>query len=201
MVNTQVGEILAELGDRKYLLRPSFEALASIGTPQEIDSTLRACLSASTYTQNNMTPPVWTLSSCAHVITCCGDLDIEHTGWIEESRKGRMIWRQKSIPTDDLVLVANHLLKWGISGSPRTKAKKGKPGLFDPAEFVAIAMLPSDAGGLGQSRSEAWSLTMTEFQRACEARKAAYGKSKPEPLTREEAQAAFSAYEAKRRGN
>lgn len=195
--NFSIGEATAEYGEREYLIRPSFSALAGIGDPSEIDYVVRGCLAAYSNLENNLSPTVTQLSCCSTMLAACSELPIEWLGHWREStiNKGKSVWVQSIITINDLVIMANHCVKWGIMGAPKRKpshlAKEASVGLFDPHEFVAVAMMPHDAGGLGQSRAEAWELTMTEFQRACEARLAAMKGNKPEPMTPEQAKELF----------
>lgn len=195
--NTSIGEAVAEYGESEYLVRPSFSALAGIGSPEDIDSIIRGCLAAFNNIQNGHTPTVNQLSACAVMLSACSDLPVTWLGWWRESTriKGKTIWVQGIVTINDLVVMANHCVRWGVMGDPRKKpskkAKEQSKGYFDPAEFVAIACMPSDSGGLGWSRNDAWQATMVEFQRACEERyKMAKGNRK-EPLSQDEVKELF----------
>lgn len=195
--NHSIGEATAEYGEAEYLVRPSFSALASIGNPSDIDTVVRGCLSAIHNLEKDITPSISQLSACAVMLGACSTFPSQWLGHWRESTLvgGKRVWVQGLVNINDLIVMANHCVKWGVMGDPRrtpsAKAKAEMSGLFDPQEFVAIAMMPHDAGGLGQTRTEAWSLTMTEFQRACEARMKAIRGGRPEPITPEEAEQLF----------
>jgi hypothetical protein len=185
-INTSIGEASALIGQCEYSVRPSFAALASIGDPEAIDTVIRGCVRALETLESEAVPSVTNLCCCSSMLTACSDIPEEVMGWAEGET--RLLWRQRLVSINDLVVMANHCVKWGVMGDPRRKLtdkKKAKAkGLFDPQEFVAVLI-----DEWNMSSQDAWNTTLVEFQRLCEARhKKAWG-DKPEPPTLEEAKA------------
>ena len=79
---------------------------------------------------------------------------------------------------DEVILIAIHLLKWGIVGDPksRKKSKGGSVREFDATEYIGSAV-----AHLGIDPATAWLMTMTEFQRAVEAKDPDITKEKEIP--------------------
>lgn len=189
-VNTAIGEASAEIGGQTYTVRPSFAAIASLGGPEDIDSVIRGCFSAIETFSNGMVPRLLHLCCCSVMLEACSNIPTEVLGWAEPVKNSdRLIWRQRLVSVDDLVVMANHCVKWGVMGDPRQKLSKSKKqrasGLFDPQAFVAVMIEE-----FGASRSDAWDTTMTEFQRLCEHRQDKAWGDRPKPPTKEEAIAA-----------
>lgn len=189
--NVSIGEATAEIGQSSYMVRPSFAALSRLGGPDDIDFTIRCCVAAYDSLCANKTPRVLDLASCCSMLVACSDIPSDLMGWCEPTKDDRLLWRQRMVSVNDLVVMANHCVKWGIMGDPAprrkmTKKKREKAaGLFNPQEFVAIMV-----DEFGMSRADAWDTTMTEFQRLCEARERKNWGDRPEPPTKEEAQQA-----------
>ena len=163
--NTSIGEVVISLEDgREFLLRPSFYALNKIGSPQEIEETIDACVDA---LSNTSKKPDWYFS-VMRVLHCClvGNASdaFDLFGYLDED----LTFIKGKVHITQCIILANNLLKWGVLGNPGKRAKKssgGKKELFDPQQFVGSAI-----AHLGLSKNDAWDLTMTEFQRAIEAK-------------------------------
>lgn len=183
--NLAIGEAVCDIGQSSYMVRPTFAALATLGGPEDIDYVIRCCLRAVELWERGANPAVFDIAACSTMVEACSDIPTDLLGWAEPARNDRLLWRQRIVPINDLVVMANHCIKWGVMGDPRRKMNKRKrekaAGLFDPQEFVALLMEEFNV-----DRATAWGTTMTEFQRLCEARERKNWGDRPEPPTREE---------------
>lgn len=140
---TRIGQVVAhdkETGEAIEFF-PSFSCMAAIGAPAEIVKCF-ADLHSESRSLRRVTADL--------ILHCCavdGDLDIQ------------------SIPENERVIIAAHLMLHGVSGvgdKNETKSKSGEySSEFDPSEFVDAGMIH-----LGLSPSDAWGMSMTQFQRA-----------------------------------
>lgn len=178
---TPVGEVLITFNGRRYKLRPSFINLARIGSPQEIidcfnvafsDRALREIdrVSSKSYCFKAMSGFSATmLSGCLKVVSSCCDDDLpkELTGFKDlDAGYGKWRYFRGGLSPVDLVVLARHLLDFGMIGKPMHRSGDGdaKEEGFDPMRFIAFAATPAESGGLGKSMSDARDLTMIEFQ-------------------------------------
>jgi hypothetical protein len=171
MANTAVGEVAIYVDGQEYTLRPSFAAMQELGTPDDIQAKLSKCMAA--LHAEHVT--VWDLAACYSVIAACGGADIPDSwvGTIAFDDNEKAYWTEGHDPHASLIVIANHLLSYGIAGKPSRarlrKAANAKPSdskaLFDPLEYVGAAI-----AHLGLNKDDAWNLTMVEFQRAIDAK-------------------------------
>lgn len=203
--NTRVGEMVISAmvnGEgRDYLLRPSFYAMSQLGEPDQIERTYDKCKMAMrviTYGKSYCLTDTVShdqLAHCINVIEACSindDLPDELLGWFQLSAKqDRLLYRAGALDVKEIIIIANHLMKWGMIGQPdpmrlRMPRKKGEqPKQFDPVEYVGYAIQ-----ALHLSKSDAWDLTMFEFQRAIE--KAFPIDESKIPVSTDEAEAAVA---------
>ena len=155
--NHAVGEGGVTLGDADVIFRPSLLAISRIGSPSDI---VEAFVEL-------MEPPRHDVQAteqfrvALHVMSCCADspdhLD-ELLGYYDEG----LVYQAGAIPPDDIVTIARHLIRHGVSGvSPKGEEPmvKGEPMReFDAAQFAAMAV-----AHLGMSEYDAWNLTMTSL--------------------------------------
>lgn len=168
--NTAIGELLIKTEQRDYLLRPSFAGIQRLGANHhQINQVMREVFGCFEMMVEGTPPDTRKLSLCAGVLDafCDEDLPLELTGY--ETGDGKWFTRaRKSIDPSDLIVLANHMIKWAFIGEPRRKpkpvkgAKRDEP--FDPQTFVGILR------SWGHSTDDAWQTTMVEFQREWEAR-------------------------------
>jgi Family of unknown function (DUF6246) len=188
-VLTQIGEASAMVDGQEYLVRPSFAALASLGDPEILELHIeKICLAYHLLTKGGITPNYESLSCCANMLDTCSDFP-KH--WLGECvvSGNKIKWRQGKIPVYDLIIIAHHCVKWGVSGDSKFRNKPKPPKvkkLFDPAEFVALLV-----DEFSMSKSDSWECTMTEFQRLCEQRQKKNWGDRPEPPTKESAIKSF----------
>lgn len=183
-VLTDIGEISvsdSREGGKDYLLRPSFEAMTRIGTPEEIvqayaiihgiefSQLTEAC--ASTFGRF----PEWLspsfnraaeklLSTCMQVLQACCDEDL--TSMIGEWKGWRhcVVYRPGKMPKNDIIVLAQHLMQHGIVGKAKVRQLQRHETGERTTEFKAFDYISAARSHFGMSRDEASKLTMTEFQ-------------------------------------
>ena len=171
MANTAIGEIGVHVDGQSYTLRPSFLAMQKIGQPEDIEATMLFCGSALMKQQELIAPSLAELAYCLDVIEACAVKPIPAKVFGQLVEVGDINKYQPGEENQEtLVIVANALLKSGVHGKPDPKRlRKAKPDekfLFDPIEFVSVAMSPN---GFNKSSDDAWQMTMVEFQRVFDA--------------------------------
>ena len=161
MPRLSVGEFSIHLNGREYLFRPSFSALDKIGSPEDITN---AFVKAQLASPEN--PNLYDIINAIIVLSACyvGNDDIHNLiGFIGEGKNGKSKFHYKHVPANDLIVLAKKLMIDGVYGKPKRKAEKAKSddesADFNPLEFVSFA-----AKYFSMSMSEAWDLTMIEYQ-------------------------------------
>lgn len=164
--NTAIGEIGISLGDRDYLLRPSFKALTTLGTPRQLVELFAFVQGGPRFhpmlPKFNHAEANRHFRACCDVIAACCDDDVSPLLGTAGERWGS--WRPGAMRIRDAAILAQSLLKHGMIGVvPPVAAAPGTPPPvaseeFDPAEYVALAV-----AHLGMSEGDAWALTMTSF--------------------------------------
>ena len=156
MANVAAGELGVVVSGREFVFRPSFRAMAELGSPDELVALLDRI---------QRTDAGGFAAALAVLATCCDDDDVGDVIGFYRPLKGRLRYVQKRLPWQDVYVLGLRCLLNGMVGSLE-KAKRIKPSdkpprNFDPSEFAAAAMVH-----LGLSREDAWGMTMLEFQRA-----------------------------------
>ena len=173
-IHTEIGEIGIDHAGRSYRLRPSFAAMASMGSPAEIVELFGQVLGP---------PPTPTghpwadaprfkrwgrerFRAALTVLYACSEDDI---GPLVGGISPRMAYQPGAVPMDDVITLAQSLLKHGVVGDVPAEAAKPKRGTyskeFKARDFVALAM-----AHLGASEADAWAMTMTSFTLAMRAK-------------------------------
>ena len=129
----------------EFTFTPAFSRIATLGTPQEIVQ-IYAGLHGPRAAHD-----------AAYVLACLCDQEdaTALTGWLDgdEQRAGLM-------PAGEQIILARHLMQHGIIGNARPGKGDGKySDAFNAHEYIAAACVH-----LGLSRTDAESLSMTEFQ-------------------------------------
>lgn len=164
-VNTSIGDVLIKANGRDYYLRPSFFAMSKIGKPKDIVDTFKFICRAYEVVVLRVPDNALSLSPLAAFNSVCKVIDAclfdgessDITGYI---KRGKHV--QRLVTYHDLVVMAYHLMSYGIAGKPKRKSKGGEElKEFDVTEYVGMSV-----AHLGLSNSESWSMTMIEFQRA-----------------------------------
>src|SRR5690606_11909052 len=78
-------------------------------------------------------------------------------------------WVAGLLPPEDVHVLAQCLLKHGITGDLKLRSRKPKAEDYT-SEFVAVDCVAMAMAHLGMSESDAWQLTMTGFSRAMHAK-------------------------------
>jgi hypothetical protein len=174
MANVAIGEIAVHDKDngQSYVLRPSFLAMQKIGTPEDIAAAIEFCHSAQWKVDRVEAPSVAELAYCLDVVQACADRELPADIFGALGSDGdKVTFVAGRENQESLVIIACALLRDGVAGKPdpnRTKHKKKSKEkyLFDPLDFVAVAMSPN---GFNKSSGDAWQMTMIEFQRVFDA--------------------------------
>lgn len=145
----ECGFVRASAGDgTEFTFRPSFARIAALGSPHEIVS-----LFAALHGQN-------AAQDAAYVLACLCDQEdpTPLIGWRDEAG-----WHPGSMPADEQVIIARHLMQHGICGKAKPGSQAAGGGQFsdrfEAAEYIAAARVH-----LGLSSADAEALSMTEFQ-------------------------------------
>lgn len=156
--NHAIGEVGVSSGDFNIVFRPSLLAISRLGSPKQIIETFF-----------NLTCPPWNrqqsraqFRAALNVLACCSVGELDDLDRLVGYYGDRLLYRPGAMPLNDIVTIAQHLIRHGVSGvSPKGDEPmvKGEPMReFDAAKFAAMAV-----AHLGMSESEAWSLTMTSL--------------------------------------
>jgi len=171
--NTRIGEVGINWNGREYVLRPSFFNLQQIQDVQEAFDTAAKCVAQASA---DITPAPIDIQLCARVLDemASEPLPEKLTGVIVPAiTKGGVKWKPGHMTIAAVCSLAYALLKQGMYGKPSRErielgkmnqsAIEDKDSPFDVMPFVGLAMAPN---GLGKSASDAWNMTMIEFQAA-----------------------------------
>jgi len=178
MPRLSVGEFAIHLNGREFLFRPSFSALDKIGSPEEIT---RAFILAQI--ADSEKPSLYDIINAIVIISSCyvGNDDVHDLiGFTRESKIGLPKFHYKHVPAHDLIVLAKKLMIDGVVGKPKRKPEKSKSADnadFNPLEFVSFA-----AKYFNISMSEAWNLTMIEYQSRYAME---FPEEKPEGMTKD----------------
>lgn len=165
-----IGEVGLHHAGGSLILRPSLLAMSRLGTPSEIVQAVAVVFGEglngthlSVKQQLRAALEVW--QACAPE---GADLD-KLTGYF--ATKGDK-WVNGRVDPNDLVVIAQMLLRHGVLGDPEPPAENAEPprddeyeALFDCRKYAAMAM-----GHLAIGEREAWNMTMTGLRLAIEAK-------------------------------
>ncbi|NDJ59452.1 hypothetical protein GWD52_21195 [Enterobacteriaceae bacterium 4M9] len=176
---TDIGQAVIRAGGREIFLNPSFLAMSRIGTPEQIvDAFVK--VHAGHYPQHKISDPdtMRAISArcfgemaevAAIVVRQCAAEDIgDVIGSYSVAPSGRLTYKPGTIPIEDVIQLARHLIMHGVMGDqpPEEADKSGDySDKFDVRSFVYTAV-----AHLGMSEAEAWSMTMTSFRAAMSAK-------------------------------
>lgn len=163
---TEIGEIGISSARHDYLLRPSFRAMQSLGSPREIVQLFHDLHSTP---QVNAVYPLESirrhereiLAIASQVIEAClidGD-PLDLLGYTPAPRK----CVPGDMPFNHWVIVAQALMRHGIIGVIPKKTYPKKKSDEYVSEFRAAEYVSAAVAHLGVSESEAWDMTMTSF--------------------------------------
>lgn len=191
-VLTDIGEVGITAGERQVKFRPSLDAMARLGSPEEIVEKFVAL---------HQPPPViehmpWDKPGAMvegdkltlqifrrhwrdmlflswEVLTACCDEDIADI--IGEPGEKYGSYRIRQVQPEIMLALARSLMHYGCIGNAHSQDKgKSSAGeysrAFDPMQYVTLAVTH-----LGMAEADAWNLTITSFQAHWEAK---HGKQK-----------------------
>lgn len=175
MANTAIGEIGVHVDGQSYTLRPSLYNMQQIGTPDDIAEAVQLVISAKCRMLEGLPPVMHELYACEKVICCCSDKEFPAGVFgkpeVRQLPNGlsETVWIDGAETFEAMVGIAQALMISGIAGAPdadrvkRRSNKDQKP--FDPLEYVGVIV-----AHLGLGLTDAWQMTMIEFQRAFDAK-------------------------------
>lgn len=198
---TEIGEMRISLADRSFFFKPSFAAMARIGTGTEIVE-IYAKLNGADYVRTmqhleglpfgaqlqvmkTVSKPIYgrhVLSAAFIIMQCCceDDISVLIGSWKPTPRGVKYI--PGVMPVSDIITLARNLIEHGVIGkSPLKVPQRSESQAKTTSEFNISQYIISARTHFGISREEAEDLSMTEFQQMV--------KNKfPEPkgLTREQ---------------
>lgn len=198
---TEIGEMRISLADRSFFFKPSFAAMARIGTGAEIVE-IYAKLNGADYVRTmqhleglpfgaqlqvmkTVSRPVFgrhVLSAAFIIMQCCceDDISVLIGSWKPTPRGVK--YMPGVMPVSDIITLARNLIEHGVIGkSPLKVPQRSESQARTTNEFSVSQYIISARTHFGITREESEDLSMTEFQQMI--------KNKyPEPkgLTREQ---------------
>lgn len=186
----ELGECVIGTDTHEYFFRPSFRNMARIGEPDEIVQTfydlcndevtpliqqaaqvyirdeysrLPDCVMR--YIQSGLLTRKAVMAAHAVLTACCDDDIGELVGWMKpgKSRKREFMWRPGTMPTTEMIIVAQNLMMHGIIGKAKVRKLQRYESNETTSEFRATDYIMAARNHFGISREEAENLTMTEF--------------------------------------
>lgn len=179
-VITEIGQLSITVDNEEYIFIPSFLNMSKLGTGEEIVDIFSTVYGGNIKEHEQQKSERDIISCAEDVLSACCDKDCSViTGYYAGNDK--IEWVNGKIPTYDLVVIAQHLLKHGLVGDSPPKQEKSEGEYsreFRVRKFVYMAV-----AHLGISEHEAWNMTMTAFQEAIEAK---YPKSPEKQIVSKE---------------
>ena len=156
---TSIGEVGITAGNRQFLFRPSFQAMAQLDNPVESYALLfQPEYSGENENMRKRVERSRFIAATNVMQACCEDdigILIGYTGNTIHT------WRMGLMPFKDCVHIARSLITHGLIGKVEKEDYEDKgeySDKFQPEKFVSVAV-----AHLGMSEREAWNLTMTGF--------------------------------------
>lgn len=182
---TSIGEMVISTTDKDFFFKPSFNAMANIGTPQEIVEiyatinglSAQKAITAAISSYGRVTPfllksiakPAYgreVLSAAIIIMRSCCEDDISGlVGSWKPSKKG-MMYVRGGMPVAGIVEIGRRLMEHGVIGMSKIRKlqrDEGKKGEFTK-EFNTMEYISMARAHFGMSREQAEDLTMTELQ-------------------------------------
>ena len=187
-VITDSGQAVIRAGGREIFLNPSFLAMSRIGAPEDIVR-LFVTVHAGHYPTHRISEPSImrdVLARCfaemaaaaARVVTACCTENISHLiGTYRVTTKGKLFYRPGLLPVTDVIELARHLIRHGVMGDQPPEQLKGQKKEYS-SNFDARSFVYTAVAHLGTSEADAWSMTMTSFRAAMNAKFPAKEKDK-----------------------
>lgn len=181
---TDIGELSisdSREGGKDYLLRPSFEAMTRIGTPEEIvqayatihGNDVAQLIEVCAGTLGRF--PEWLSPSFNRaaeklffaswqVLQACCEEDL--TPMIGEWKAWSIcvVYRPGQMPKNDIIVLAQHLMQHGVVGKAKVRQLQRHETGETTTEFKAMEYIVAAQTHFRMSEEEAARLTMTKFQ-------------------------------------
>lgn len=136
-------------GGDEWSFSPAFARLADLGPPRDI---------VALYVELHGSAPGMAARYVLGVL-CEQDDALPLLGYVDLTDDGP-VHHQGLVPEVEQVILARHLMRHGIVGTPRPGGPAGEYAQeFDPSEYIASARVH-----LGVSAAEAGAMSMSEFQ-------------------------------------
>jgi len=182
----EIGECLITDGDEDYFFRPSFASMMRIGEPREIvqafydlhNDEVTPLLQRAIDAYDSV--PKWlyqylnrqqiskpAIMAAMSVLQACCDKDLTKLiGEIIPGKSGKwaFVYRKGSMPSFEMVLIAQSLITHGIIGKAKVRQLQRNETGQVTTEFNAFEYISAARNHFGISRSDAEQLSMTEFQ-------------------------------------
>lgn len=181
---TDIGEISisdSREGGKDYLLRPSFEAMTRIGSPEEIVQ------SYATIHGNDVAQlievcagtlgrfPEWLSPSFNRaaeklffaswqVLQSCCEEDLTPMIGEWKAWSNCVVYRPGQMPKNDIIVLAQHLMQHGVVGKAKVRQLQRHETGERTTEFRALDYIVAAQTHFRMSEAEAVRLTMTKFQ-------------------------------------
>lgn len=162
MILTEIGEVGVHAGDSVHILRPSLYAMTQLGPPAYIVEVYAAVMAEGAHGRAKEIQ----FDHAYTVLMACSDDDITHLiGHFEhEPTFGGFKYVAGRIPKNEIVLLAQCLMRHGVTGSveplPQEEGEEDQDDSYVP-EFDARRHVANAIAHLGMSERDAWGLTMT----------------------------------------
>ena len=181
---TEIGEMRISLADRSFFFKPSFAAMARIGTGAEIVE-IYAKLNGADYVRTmqhleglpfgaqlqvmkTVSRPIFgrhVLSAAFIIMQCCCEDDISVLIGSGKPTPRGVKYVPGIMPVSDIITIARNLIEHGVIGkSPLKVPQRSESQAKTTSEFNISQYIISARTHFGISREEAEDLSMTEFQ-------------------------------------
>lgn len=134
---TDIGQAVIRAGGKEIFLNPSFLAMSRIGTPEQIvDAFVK--VHAGHYPKHRIADPqilkaanarcfADMAAAAASVVKHCSEGDIaEIIGSYSVTTAGRLLFKPGSLPVEDVIQLARHLILHGVMGDQPPKSSRAR---------------------------------------------------------------------------
>ncbi|EOY8512522.1 DUF6246 family protein, partial [Enterobacter hormaechei] len=173
---TDIGQAVIRAGGKEIFLNPSFLAMSRIGTPEQIvDAFVK--VHAGHYPKHRIADQqilkaanarcfADMAAAAANVVRHCSEGDIaEIIGSYSVTTAGRLVFKPGSLPVEDVIQLARHLILHGVMGDQPPEELESKKAEYSD-KFDARTFVYTAVAHLGMSEADAWNMTMTSFRAA-----------------------------------
>lgn len=181
---TDIGEISisdSREGGKDYLLRPSFESMTRIGTPEEIVQAYATIHGSDVAKLIEVCSgklgrfPAWLSPSFNRaaeklffaswqVLQACCEEDLTPMIGEWKAWSNCVVYRHGQIPKNDIIVLAQHLMQHGVVGKAKVRQLQRHETGEKTTEFRALDYIVAAQTHFRMSEAEAVRLTMTKFQ-------------------------------------